>query len=300
VYPIYLVGLLLAIVPTFSWTGCSSIKLACGMGDRPLTVVSSLTLLQSWTSGLPIRWNQPSWSLSVEATFYLLFPLIVIPLMRLATRRCVAVIAGLWLLGAACVFVYLDVIPRDLTAGSQGWLQFMMFNPLMHLPGFLIGIVLCRAFVLYGERGVPGRRIAGARNDLVVVAVVVLTLVVLVSGLVPDLYLHNGFLDPLFALGIYALATGEGRAAALLSTPALILLGEASYGMYIFHVPIADWLIHGIRQGGITALNPDEHLASFLVIYLALLIAFSIASFVLLEQPARRAIRRAFAGRRNR
>jgi peptidoglycan/LPS O-acetylase OafA/YrhL len=298
IYPVYLLGLLLAIIPTFSWSGCSSIKLACSLGDRTLTAISSVTLVQTWIPTLPIRWNQPSWSLSVEATFYLLFPFIVIPAMRMATNRCIMTIVGLWLFGIVVVATYLHLASQYAAANDEAWLQFMMFSPLIHLNGFLMGIVLYRAFQLHSGRGIPGKRIAGISNDLLVGSVILLTVLVLFSGQVPFLYLHSGILDPVFAVGIYILATGEGRFAALLSMPALLLLGEASYGMYIFHVPIADWLIRGIRHSGVSALYPDAHLAGFLALYIALLVAFSIASYTWLERPARRVIRLVLAGRK--
>jgi peptidoglycan/LPS O-acetylase OafA/YrhL len=296
VYPVYLAGLLLAIVPTFAWGGCSSIKLACGLGDRGLTISSSLTLLQAWLPNVPVRWNQPGWSLSVEAAFYALFPFIVLPLMRMSSRRCLLSVGALWLCGAMLDVAYAQIVQPHTAPGNVAWLQFMMFNPLVHLQGFLMGIVVCRSFVTYRQRGRAGKRVAGISNDVVLMSVVSLFVLILFSGQAPFVFLHSGFLDPLFALLIYVLATGEGSIATALSSPTLILLGEASYGIYIFHVPVADWLLHGITSYGMTALYPAGHLARFLLVYVAAVVALSIASFALLEQPARRFIRRAFSG----
>src|SRR5436853_4220175 len=62
----------------------------------------------------------------------------------------------------------------------------------------------------------------------------------------PYLLLHNGLVDPLFALLIYSLASGEGPLAALLSLPAMVVLGEASYALYIVHIPLWDWMTYAL------------------------------------------------------
>ena len=56
---------------------------------------------------------------------------------------------------------------------------------------------------------------------------------------IPYVILHDGLLAPLFALLVLALAEGKGPIARAMSTRSLTLLGEASYWLYIFHVPVA-------------------------------------------------------------
>lgn len=82
IYPVYFLGLVLILpvvvasvlrhMTTWLWAGGSG--LAC------------VLLLQSWCPRTALAWNHPGWSLSVEAFFYLLFPLILLPLKRLAPR----------------------------------------------------------------------------------------------------------------------------------------------------------------------------------------------------------------------
>ena len=77
----------------------------------------------------------------------------------------------------------------------------------------------------------------------------------------------------------------------LSSTSALILLGEASYALYILHYPLLAWLTHVLHPGRFAS-SPV-----FFALYLSIALAMAVVSFRFVEQPARRAIRRAYARR---
>jgi peptidoglycan/LPS O-acetylase OafA/YrhL len=98
---------------------------------------------------------------------------------------------------------------------------------------------------------------------------------------------------PFFALLIYSLVCGESRLASLLSGPAMIRLGEASYALYVLHWPLWDWVT---RIFPAPAPDAPARLPFFLA-YLGLAIVLSLLASHFLEQPTRRAIRQAFRGR---
>src|SRR5260370_30895007 len=56
--------------------------LAADYNDLHVAVVciSTPLLIQAWAPFATLKWNVPSWSLSNEALFYLLFPLLLTPL----------------------------------------------------------------------------------------------------------------------------------------------------------------------------------------------------------------------------
>jgi len=93
-------------------------------------------------------------------------------------------------------------------------------------------------------------------------------------------------LIPIFGLLIYTLARGHGIIATLLSHPIFLLLGEASYALYILHWPLHAWLIKIL---GVSEQVADGS-ALFFWCYLALLIIVSILTLRLIEQPARRIV----------
>jgi peptidoglycan/LPS O-acetylase OafA/YrhL len=87
----------------------------------------------------------------------------------------------------------------------------------------------------------------------------------------------------LFAAIIYVLALNKGGVAKLLAHPRLLILGEASYAIYILQVPLSYWT----RQ--LIAVTPlqDFSAIAYPALYLPIIIGFSIGSFFWLEKPLR-------------
>src|SRR6185312_11183691 len=96
----------------------------------------------------------------------------------------------------------------------------------------LIGMVVARYFMI--------RRLRGS-SLVSILACGVAVAVFVFSSNVPEPLLHNGLLAPVFALLIHSLAGGTGPVAWLLSRRPLVLLGEASYALYILQYPVWCW-----------------------------------------------------------
>ncbi|GGK39717.1 hypothetical protein GCM10008955_36930 [Deinococcus malanensis] len=293
IYPVYLLGLLLWL-PFF-------IGKASGDYISPLTAwLTGLTAplaLQAWIPNTACVWNCPSWSVSVEAFFYLLFPLLaalLYPKFRVATSGAFALtFLGLWLLSLLPPTAHLITERSGSALGTyEPWLNAVKFNPLTRLPEFLMGLALGK---FYLTRRAQGRMDVQAGTILGPVVALALLLILAFSGSFPYVFLHNGLLAPLFAALIYALATGKGVLTAVLSVPFLVLLGEASYSMYIFHAPLWDWLYKFSNTAGI-ATNGGTSL-SFLLVYLALIVGVSILTFKKIEIPARDVLRNVLSGK---
>jgi peptidoglycan/LPS O-acetylase OafA/YrhL len=89
VWPLHLVTFLLAIAL---------------IGGGPwFSALLNVLLLQSWAPFSEVygAFNTPSWTLSVEAFFYLLFPFMIRPLARASSRVLVAVCGVAWLVQAS-------------------------------------------------------------------------------------------------------------------------------------------------------------------------------------------------------
>jgi peptidoglycan/LPS O-acetylase OafA/YrhL len=291
IYPVYLVALLLA----FPFALRPALAHG-GSGRLLLEGLATTTLLQAWHPGLALAWNAPGWSLSVEAFFYAAFPFLAPRLVTLSVRRTLAVMAGALALLLALPLAYALGSPGGWSAryDSEGlWLDVLRYHPLVRLPEFLLGIGLGR---LYAH---PPLRATVARHaGLLATTAAALILGVLALGpRVPYVLLHNGLLAPAFAVLLLALATGEGLPARLLRHPWAVRLGEASYSLYILHIPLL--MVSRSIAGqvlGREVLDTPAFLAGFLV----LAITTSLVSHRLVEQPLNHRLRQAFGSLRTR
>lgn len=267
IYPLYLLGLVVAM-PFY--------VLDVMQGEfSPLPAILAPLLLQSWFSGLEMQWNGPGWSLSVEAFFYAAFPFLALWLARVSGRAALWGMLGAWLLALLPSTLWqLSMDPADVPA------NWMLFNPLVHLPTFLMGAFGAQ---VYRDYSLPR---AGMWAGLASAAV----LGILATGAAPHLVLHNGLLLPLFMLLIVSLANVRSGA---LHHPRLQLLGEASYSLYLLHFPLWGWLQAGAGLIGVDVLRGPAY-----VLALLFLVGVSIAAFRLIEVPARRWISSRFLAAR--
>jgi peptidoglycan/LPS O-acetylase OafA/YrhL len=100
------------------------------------------------------------------------------------------------------------------------------------------------------------------------------------SDRLPFSLLHNGLLDPLWALLLFAVAKrADPRDRGIASAP-LVRGGRASYALYVFHKPLYFWLT---RLWGIGLLPSG----AFLGAYIAGSVALSLAAWRFIEEPLR-------------
>lgn len=169
------------------------------------------------------------------------------------------------------------------------WHTFVTSFPPFHLPQFAIGIA---AGLLFVRGALPPAR---SRPWLLAAASVAIAVVMAVPRALPYGLVNNGLLAPLFVAAIALLSCTRGPAARLLSWGPLLVLGEASYAVYILQQPV-----HEYAKGLAEALGLADPDASgwFTLAYVLVLVAVSVAVYEWLEVPARRWVRaRLGAGR---
>ena len=249
-------------------------------------IAANLTLVQAWIPDYACRLNCPGWSLSVEAFFYLLFPLLGWWLSR---RRAIALLA----IAVACLafaygaaFLYMSVDPDKLgtltTASYATWLSVMKFNPAIRLPEFALGIALGMLYLRAPQA--MGKR--AATVSLVAFSIACVGLAA--HERLPYLLVHNGLLAPVYCVLIFALAAGQGPLARLLSTRPLKRLGEASFALYLLHVPLIGYCARLFALGGIT----QNDSWPWALMYLVACQVTALAVLHWIEEPSRVAIKR--------
>ena len=152
-YPAYLLAFLLFLPVALQRYVVNPSPGSAGRHTFVLSAVLSCLMLQSWTP-LAQAWNGPSWSLSVEAFMYLMFPFIGYRLATLRRRNSIFVMLLAWLIPSSLAVAYVARwIPGDI------WRLYVTNNPLLWLPLFVMGICASRMVCGLAEgAGTHGRR----------------------------------------------------------------------------------------------------------------------------------------------
>ena len=279
IYPVYLLGFV--IYAPLAWQEIAEIAGKSASSpwiETGVFAVAALTLLQSWSSLAVLVWNPPAWSLSAEAFFYLLFPFVAPAILRLSPRGLVAAGLVFWIASLAG--------PLAPVVSTHYDRNFFMFNPLLRLPEFLLGIVLGK-FWMTRKRGDFDRY-----APYVAIGSALVLLVFLSLGARESVFLNGATAPPMMAL-IYSLACGRGLLARLLATKPMVLLGEASYSLYLLHWPL--WV--AITYYLVNHLERFQKGPSHFVACVLPIIALSILAFKFIEHPANRFLKSALSSR---
>jgi peptidoglycan/LPS O-acetylase OafA/YrhL len=260
-YPLYFVVLVLdtpeLLVPEVQRYG-----MKIGLTKTAGIFAANVVMLQVWKGSRLLRINLPSWSLCVEAFFYVCFPLLGVLLWKLRGAR-------LWLTALA-----LYAGGQALVWGMRPYLnlEMVLTLPPLHLSTFALGILLARWQSLNRTQV----RLWHVSTVLGLSAGALLGSVLLVPFLrVPAPY-NNGLLAPVFAGFVWALSVIPTPLSRWLCGRWLVALGNASYALYLVHMPILSLFVH---------FRWVTH--AFYPVYLALCVGLSLLSFRYFETPAR-------------
>ena len=187
-----------------------------------------------------LGWFGPMWSLSVEEQFYLLWPLVVVLVMR--SRARLGALAAICLLGCTVANLW-----RILTFDGSDLYQ--TFSTVFRVDMLLLGVLLAMAM----QAG-AAPLIARVTRVTVWPAVAWLVLVIVLmpqwgSGLEAAVRLYYVVVLPLVGLATFSiigfLVTHQAaRLTRALQVRPLAHVGRISYGMYLWHYAIVHSLFH--------------------------------------------------------
>jgi len=285
--PGYYRARLIRILPTYFLALIAALFLESVAYSKRAVVINAL-FLQAWIPPYPLSINGPSWSLSVEMFFYLTFPLLLWWLKPRKIRTTTPMIAaiGIWFVGLAILTYLMNSPAYEPYPSITNDLIF--YFPLSHFSTFLLGVA-GGYFFIHWKRNAPIKKWP-LRLGVVNMALAIIALLNN-RGAIESIFHRSipfaaGFFAPLFLILILLTSLlSQNSSRELFGNRVFILLGDASYALYIFQRPFHQFLEAYIFPTlGLTG-EPAFYF------YFVCLVIFSIAVFLSVEIPIKRFFR---------
>jgi len=264
IYPLYFFSLLLSF-PLFAYF---QFKTNTDFGSTIIEVsIASTLMIQSWNYSWLLHLNPPTWSLSVEAFLYLIFPLFLYLFQGCKIHILILIQVIIYTSLALALSIFFKVNYQQTP------------KPFMHATTFILGLI---TGLLIAKNEITFIRLKNSLNSSLFFALTIVVFLTFTSLNIFDAnILDLGILAPFYILIFLLLAYNDN----LLCSKILVRLGEISYAIYLLHQPFRAYLSHFFRY-----INFDNYYLEF-VIYLVLLISLSNFVYIYLELPLHRKLR---------
>ena len=257
------------------------------LGDAPFALTGTMNW---WLVGRELDYFetigrppllQHTWSLAVEAQFYLIWPLILLLILKWFGKKRVA-IASLFF--AAISGITLLLVSLTLDANDATSVSHVYFGTDTHSIGLFLGAALAVSWVPQNFKEVVSRKAQDFIDGIGVIGFIgILGTFLLIDADNPNLYKIAFPLAGLFGAAIVtSIVHPASRFAPILQNRVLLWIGERSYAIYLWH-----WIIFQVTRPDIDLAGQDWAL---LALRILIVLALADISLRYVELPVRRGV----------
>ena len=261
-----------------------------------------------------------TWSISTEWFFYFLYPLVAWLILRSRASRSTVVLivawCALWIALATALYDHTADInawavahygpiaeirePQDVFAAQDSYVRWLLyFSPYLRMGEFVLGSLIAQLYVqLRGRK--PGA-LESTIGTLVLLAATATTIPITYLMYSPDvganvfrnMYMNFG-LAPSAALLVFCAARYDNVFSRLLTSRPALVLGDASYSIYLTHflvLMVASRLIGTVVHGAVFN-TVALALSTFAILFVSVLL------YAYYELPARKWLRQLWGAKR--
>ena len=232
---------------------------------------TNLLLLHSWIpdKAFYFSFNAPSWSISDELFFYLMFPFLLL----LFRFKNVTYLFFLMLLIPILIYLAPEAIEHKV----------FYINPLLRIFDFILGMLL---YQLY-EKGVLKPRTAKTATLREFLAIGLFLLFFSLHAYIPQGYRYSCYYWIPMALAILMFSYSSGYISIILSKGWLVKAGEISFAFYMLHQLVIRYI--SIIEGKLHLIN--NYYLLILIMFIISIVA-SYLSYVFFEMPINRYVKK--------
>ncbi len=256
----------------------------------PMAIFLNFTFLQAWVPDYPLSLNYPGWSISVEAFFYFSFPILIYAIKKwqlpwLSTLKIAIATWAITMLATSSYYATAHAASPGSPAFEKAH-DLVHYLPLAHLNSFLFGIAGGQFVLARGK--IIENQLFSTLAFMAVIAMIALlfeyqrAIFELVFG--EALLFNTSIFAPIFFILILIVSISRSRIFSLFAWKPFVVLGDASYSLYILQYPAAI-VFYRIFDN---PLGPKIHeVFPFFAVALTLMAVFSYFFF---ERPAKAAL----------
>lgn len=271
IYPLHLLTLLIAIPLSLKRLLFSPLLWA-------LNLILNFFLLQSFIPDRDVyfSFNSPSWSISDEMFFYLMFPFIISMLFKTPKFIYIAL-------------VLIILIPLGIHISSDN-IQHELFyaNPLFRIVDFILGILLFKLYKLEKIKRIFSSIYVGTLMEITAIGLFILFFSF--NQYIPQGYRYSCYYWLPMTGIILTFSYQSGYISKILSNKIMVLLGEISFSFYMLHQLVYRYL---------EAINKMYPIFNNFYVFLAIIFSISLLasylSYKYIELPANRFVKARFS-----